>query len=262
MKTPQYAWKRTLGAAVLTLGLSVANAWHVSGRIVCDTNGNGRIDTTDVYVEGPVLLVESTVDTGVFIAAPQIQPDGTFTLDLPDRPHSYVIYIRTNPGNFPVLIPTTGFYAFTLTDAQQSFTGANFLLNCTGDIPPIPGGDCAPRTPGYWKNHPEAWPVATLTIGGVTYTKAQVLEMMDDRGGDRSMTVFYHLVATMLNVACGAEASCITATMAAANAWLAQHPPGSEVHANSSAWSTAEPLKDRLDDYNNGRLCAETDDDD
>ena len=26
-------------------------------------------------------------------------------------------------------------------------------------------------TPGFWKNHPEAWPVSSVTVGGVTYTK-------------------------------------------------------------------------------------------
>lgn len=261
MKTPQNTWKYTVGAMVFMLGLSVANAWHVSGRIVCDSNGNGRIDTTDGYVEGPVLLVESTVDTGVFVGAPQIQADGTFTLELPDRPHSYVIYVRLNPGNFPVLVPTSGFYSFTLTNEVQSFTGANFLLDCSGEIPPIPGEDCSPRTPGYWKNHPDAWPVATLTIGGVTYTKAEAIELMNQHGGDRSTTMVYHLVATMLNVACGAESSCITATITAANAWLAANPPGSDVRANSQEWKAGESLKDTLDSYNNGRLCAERDDD-
>ncbi len=250
-------WKCILGACALMLGSSLANAWSVSGRIVCDTNGNGVIDAGDVFVAGPVLLVESTLGTGTFVAAPQIQPDGTFTLDLLDTPHSYIIYVSVNPGNFPVLIPNGGSYTFTLTNETQTFNGAFFLLDCSGDVPPV--GDCGARTPGYWKTHPEAWPVATITIGGVLYTKAEAIEMMSP-SGDRSMTLFLHLVAATLNILCGAESSCITATVAAANAWLAANPPGSGVTANSAAWATGEPLKDLLDNYNNGLLCAESGD--
>src|SRR5262245_44270594 len=32
-------------------------------------------------------------------------------------------------------------------------------------------------TQGYWKNHPDAWPVETLTLGTVTYTKDQLLSI-------------------------------------------------------------------------------------
>ena len=28
-------------------------------------------------------------------------------------------------------------------------------------------------TPGYWKNHPDAWPVDSITVGGVSYSKAR-----------------------------------------------------------------------------------------
>src|SRR5687767_11271459 len=34
------------------------------------------------------------------------------------------------------------------------------------------------RTPGYWKNHPESWPVTSLTIGGQAYSQACLLDVM------------------------------------------------------------------------------------
>ena len=40
--------------------------------------------------------------------------------------------------------------------------------------PPPPGTG----TPGYWKNHPDAWPVAVITIGGETYTKGDAIAIM------------------------------------------------------------------------------------
>jgi hypothetical protein len=122
-------------------------------------------------------------------------------------------------------------------------------------------GDCAlahagAGTPGYWKNHPEAWPVAEIVAGGVTYTVDEAIAAMNLRGGDMSVVLFSHYVAAFLNVAAGAEDSCILGTLMAADAWLADHPPGSGVRANSAAWDEGEPLKVQLDLYNNGELCA------
>jgi hypothetical protein len=66
------------------------------------------------------------------------------------------------------------------------------------------------------------------------------------------------LIATKLNLANGNASSCITSTVVSADSWLAQHPIGSGVKGNSSAWSNpGNTLHNTLDDYNNGRMCAE-----
>ncbi|HSF83258.1 MAG TPA: SdrD B-like domain-containing protein [Anaerolineales bacterium] len=112
-------------------------------------------------------------------------------------------------------------------------------------------------TPGYWKNHPEAWPVEQITIGSVIYTKSQAIWWMEQPDGDKTITLFRALVAAKLNVLIGNDASCIATTIAAADAWFAAYGPvGSSVHASSDAWSNGEPLYDLLDLYNNGGLCA------
>ena len=112
-------------------------------------------------------------------------------------------------------------------------------------------------TPGYWKNHPEAWPVQSLVLGGTTYTKAQLLTIMgESKSKDLSYQLASQFIAASLNVANGADGSCITATLAAASAWLGTNPPGSGVTGSSAAWKTGEPLKSTLDAYNNGLLCA------
>jgi hypothetical protein len=81
--------------------------------------------------------------------------------------------------------------------------------------------------------------------------------MLNAKGGsDRSTTMFSHLLATRLNLLSGTEAACIEDTVDAADAWLAEFPPESDVKANSAAWKTAEKWKDMLDAYNNGQLCA------
>ena len=114
-------------------------------------------------------------------------------------------------------------------------------------------------TPGYWKNHPDAWPVDDITIGGVTYTKDDAIGIMNTpEKGDKTYTMFRALVAAKLNVLIGSDGSCIIKTINDADAWMAKNPVGSGVKAGGkdSPWRDGEPLYEKLDDYNNGLLCA------
>ena len=110
-------------------------------------------------------------------------------------------------------------------------------------------------TPGYWKNHPAAWPVEVITIGGITYTKAEAIARLGWPDGDKRNTLFRALVCATLNVLIGNDSSCIAETIEAGNLWWATYA-GSRVAANSAAWKLGEPLARMLDAYNNGRLCA------
>ncbi len=112
-------------------------------------------------------------------------------------------------------------------------------------------------TPGYWKNHLEAWPVSTIVIGGVTYTKEVAADLMghpDEE--DKTYTMFQHLVAARLNILIGNDPSCVGGTIVQADAWLTTFALGSGVGGSSAAWGVGEPLKNVLDSYNNGHLCA------
>jgi len=114
-------------------------------------------------------------------------------------------------------------------------------------------------TPGYWKNHPEAWPVDEITIGGMTYTKSQAIDIMETSNPgpkDKTYDMFRHLVAAKLNVIIGCESSCIDQTIIDTDAWMAIHPVGSGVYANNPAWKTIEPKYELLWHYNEGDLCA------
>ena len=119
----------------------------------------------------------------------------------------------------------------------------------------VPGTDGC--SPGYWKNHPEAWPVGQITVGGVTYSRAQALAWLDSVGKDRTTTMFSSLVSAMLNAMVGNDTSCVATTITAADQWMATYGPvGKGVHAASYAWKIGEPLHRLMDNYNNGMLCA------
>ena len=75
-------------------------------------------------------------------------------------------------------------------------------------------------------------------------------------GGDKTHTMFNHLVSAKLNLLIGAEAGCISGTVGLADAWMATYPVGSNVKGSSLAWKNGEPLSVQLDRYNNGMLCA------
>jgi hypothetical protein len=121
-------------------------------------------------------------------------------------------------------------------------------------------------TPGYWMNHPEAWPADydSIIIGGLSYTKQQAIDLMKmSVAGDKTYTMFAALVAARLNAGIGCPTVCpgginIGATIAAADAWMWLYPVGSGVEAGgkNSPWRTGEPLYFLLDQYNNGLLCV------
>jgi hypothetical protein len=112
-------------------------------------------------------------------------------------------------------------------------------------------------TPGYWKNHPDAWPVNSIVVGGITYTKDEAIAWLGKVGKDKLTTMFSSLVPAMLNVMIGNE-NCVSAAIAAGNAWMATYGPiGTKtVLASSQAWAIGEQTHMILDAYNNGLACA------
>lgn len=133
------------------------------------------------------------------------------------------------------------------------------------------GGCCgccvAPRSPGYWMNHPEAWPQAWIDWGGVvvvgdeSFTKEQAIALMKAPvKGDKTLTMFPALVAAWLNYYNGA-CICDAAVHAIQEGdWWFELPGidvGSGVKASSEEWqySHGEAIYWALDAYNNGYLC-------
>jgi len=132
---------------------------------------------------------------------------------------------------------------------------ASFEATVTCGVPPT--GWC-PRTPGYWKNHAEDWPVEALTVGGVELSQSEALAVFRAPvRGDATVILAKHLMAAMLNLAMGAE-DMVGDTIDQANAYLMDHPVGSR--PRGAAKQQALMLKDVLADWNETE-CHEGDDD-
>jgi len=98
----------------------------------------------------------------------------------------------------------------------------------------------------------------TITVGCVPYTKAEAIAIMQQStSGDETYALAAQLIAAKLNVNCaGANSSCVTSAIQAADSWLCQHPVGSGVKASSPAWKQITATYNTLTLYNQGQLCA------
>ena len=148
------------------------------------------------------------------------------------------------------------------------FTMAFAVVPVSASVPASGGGDCycdgpGVRSPGYWKNHPEKWPVEKIKIGDTWFTKEKAIEWMSKPvKKDKSITLFKALVATKLNLKAGNCGKCIYYWVGQGDWWFTLYDVGDGVRANSEAWqySHGEKIYRYLDAYNNGKLCAPSQD--
>ena len=120
-----------------------------------------------------------------------------------------------------------------------------------------------PHGQGYWANHPDTWTVTSLMMGVQFYSQAELLVFLPGGGGDASTILAVQLASTKLNIAAGADASQISATMLQADALLAQFGGKLPYNVAPSApeGQAMISLAGLLDLYNNGQMspnCTQT----
>lgn len=128
-----------------------------------------------------------------------------------------------------------------------------------GDDGGIPGDGCT-FTQGYWKNHESAWPVQSLSIGGVTYSKTELLALFGTApSGDASLILAHQLTAALLNIANGAGApESVAQAIDSSDQWMSANADGDGrlsfgVHGGD-AHEGATALADVLAGYNEGAI--------
>jgi hypothetical protein len=101
----------------------------------------------------------------------------------------------------------------------------NLELVC-GEIggEPEPVEEACRLSPGFWKNHPEDWPVDTLYIGGTEMDQDQLVQQLRSFARRNPFRLMIReLVAAKLNVANGCDSS-INQVIEDADRFLIQHP--------------------------------------
>lgn len=246
-------------AAAPASAQTLCGSGGVCGFVFNDTNNNGFQDLNETGIEGAKVFLMTGTDT----ISTETGPDGFYFFDVPPGDYTIAVQIPqgtqaspSNAGGDDTLdsdgVPDRlGFVTAPVTLVGLSNPDTDFGFG------PLSVRNPGTGTPGYWKNHPDAWPVSTITVGGVTYTKEQAIAWLGKVGKDKTTTMFSSLVPAKLNVLIGNDGSCVSSTIADADAWMATYGPvGSNVAASSYAWSVGEPLHRQLDSYNNGLLCA------
>jgi hypothetical protein len=128
----------------------------------------------------------------------------------------------------------------------------------TPSVTPTPTGTpgvCV-RGQGYWKNHPDQWPVTELQLGNVTYTQQQLLDILHEPVRGNGLLILAHqLIAAKLNIAAGADPTCIQQAIAQADALIGDLviPPVGNGYLSPR---DAAPLAGILGQFNEGFMCA------
>jgi hypothetical protein len=231
----------------------------ICGIVFDDVNGNGIQDTGDSGL-GSVTIVVCQLCDGTDNITTESNPDGTYSVQVPSGIYTVSALIPQNTQASP---PNVGDDTFD-SDGVPNGSGFSVATNVSATGAATDFGFVSSQalnpgtgTPGYWKNHPDAWPVQSITVGGKTYSEAQAIAWLGAVGKDRTTTMFASLVPAMLNVMIGNDKSCIQSTIDAANYWMAKYGPvGNNVAGGSAAWQIGDPIHNTLDAYNNGQLCA------
>jgi hypothetical protein len=109
---------------------------------------------------------------------------------------------------------------------------------------------------GFWKNHPEAWPVTELQLGNVTYNQQELLSILRQPVRGNGLVLLAHqLIAAKLNIANGADGSCIHQTLADAGSLIGDLvvPPVGNGYLQPR---DVAGIAGVLGSYNEGNLCA------
>jgi hypothetical protein len=149
----------------------------------------------------------------------------------------------------------TSYVTSTFSSEPDQHEGSA-LVDCA--VPP-PTERC-PFTQGYWKNHSDAWPVTSLTLGSETYTEAELLAILRTPvRGDASLILVHQLIAAKLNIANGSDPTPVSATIANADTLLSAFAGKLPYNVRPSSSTGQAMVSDAatLDNYNGGQFTPD-----
>jgi len=192
------------------------------------------VEGTTTFMLGPGARADIEIgdifdETGVLSANRDELPQGT----------EYVFHVKANgedgdPSGGSGFMPSSSF-----GPTHHASTKAS-----------VPLTDCV-FTQGYWKNHPEVWPISSVKLGNVIYSKAQLLLIFDTpAAGNGLISLAHQLIAAKLNIAAGAIApSSVLGAISTADALIANKivPP---IGSGFLSPQTTSHLTDDIEEFN------------
>ena len=150
----------------------------------------------------------------------------------------------------------TAFPLGTTTDTCTATDQAKLSASCSFTVTVAAGNKC-PLGEGYWKNHTNLWAVNSLTLGTVTYTKVQLINILNSpTKGDASVTLAKELIAALLNLANGSNPVSVCNTIADANSALDGCTVPCGISPSSAKGQAMISVANNLEMFNNGQLTT------
>jgi hypothetical protein len=118
----------------------------------------------------------------------------------------------------------------------------------------VEGEEGCTLTQGYWKNHTSRWPVTTLSLGGTSYTRTQLLAIFNrPTEGNGLVSLSHQLIAAKLNLAGGAAPGGVSDLVSQADALIGALvvPPHGQGFLSTDQTAA---LIDALTAFNEGRV--------
>ncbi len=108
---------------------------------------------------------------------------------------------------------------------------------------------------GYWKNHTSAWPVSSLRLGNIIYSKTQLIAIFGQpASGNGLISLAHQLMATKLNQAAGAILPALISNVIATADALSGTKIVPPIGTGFLAPRVTSHLTDDLEEYNDNEM--------
>jgi hypothetical protein len=223
------------------------------------------------YVKSNDLAYAGSWDNAVALGLVQtIEFTGTPTYNVSETAPSFKLYpYSDHDAEVGDLFDETGVQSTDLTLELDDETDYDFRTYAKGDgagEQSVFSSSCHGHThhkpmdctftQGYWKNHGSQWPVSSLKLGTVSYSKQQLISILNNPAQGNGLIILAHqLIAAKLNIAQGADPSPISAVVADADGLIGNKvcPP---IGAGFLQPNVVDTDAQALDSYNNGNTSV------
>ena len=176
--------------------IALGNQWPVTSEVpnaaaysFCKANFGGVVSTSSC-------------------TAYNLRPGQSVTITIGDDSLYDNCAVTSPCSGSPLLCNTAYVFRALVLDPTRSGLRVSETITCA-TLPCVGGSSCT-YTQGYWRNHPNAWPVTSLTIGTVTYQAAELVAILDNPAQGNGLVILAHqLIAAKLNIANGADPSAV-----------------------------------------------------
>ena len=246
---------------------SLDGMFGTGGTVTTDfAFGYERAYAVAIQADGRILVAGSRADAAdiemlVDFALARYETNGTLDTTFGTGGKTTVDFGAVDAGGGVALQPDCKIVVAGYSWDFAGTSGGDFVFALSRHEGPAcvtepPVAQRCPRTHGYWKNN-ASWPVDSLTLGNVSYPKAQLLALLGLSGStDASLTLSRQLIAAKLNVANGSDPTPVSSTVTHADTLLAGFSGVLPYKVKPSSAIGQSMVTDAtlLDQYNKGLL--------